>query len=332
MKKLLPFIVPPIRTFNYIGCELGITSTIEESIPWYHMNYIQLCCPKKNLNLEDHKLVFSSLVNPFLSRTYLTKSFVEDITEDPIQFIIVSLNHGYYVSTYINEYFLPNRWAYYSESFFHDILVIGYDDDEKILNVVAYNREGQFVTEKVSYDNFRDGFIFCSTKDNASQSTLGLIIPRKEDFHFNILFILNQMEDFLNGKNDAQFKYFNIPINEQDAYGKDVYEYILSYIKANTTFWDKRVFRLLLEHKAALLERIKFLTKMGYLNNIDDLIINSEKLVKTATIVFNSTLKFNITNAFGTYEKDKLSVLIKQIEQQEEDILKNLILKIKQIV
>ncbi|AJS57214.1 hypothetical protein [Paenibacillus sp. IHBB 10380] len=331
MKKLLPFLVPPIRTFNYLACDLGITSTIEEAIPWYHMNYFQLCCPKTDLNLEDHKLVFSVLRNPFLSKTYLSKSFVEDIT-DPIQFIIVSLNHGYYVNTYINEYFLPNRHAYYSKSFLHDILIIGYDDDEKILNVVGYNREGQFVPEKVSYDDFRDAFIFCSSMNNTEQRTFGLIIPEKEDFHFNVSFILNQMEDFLNGKNDAQFKYFDIPINEQDAYGKDVYEYIISYIKANTTFWDIRVFRLLLEHKVALLERINFLEKMGYIKNIDELIISSEKLVKTANILFNNTLKFNITNAFGTYEKDKLSVLIKQIEQQEEDILKNLILKIKQII
>jgi hypothetical protein len=331
MKKLLPFLVPPIRTFNYLASELGITSTIEESIPWYHMNYLQLCCPKKDLNLEDHKLVFSSLRNPFLSRTYLTKSFVEDIT-DPIQFIIVSLNHGYYMNTYINEYFLPNRWAYYSKSFLHDILIIGYDDDEKILVVVAYNKEGQFVPEKVSYDDFRDSFIFCPTMNNTWHNTFGLMIPKKEDFHFNVLYVLNQLEDFLNGKNDAQFKYFDIPINEQDAYGKDVYEYILSYIKANTTFWDIRVFRLLLEHKAALLERINFLEKMGYIKNIDELIISSEKLVKTATILFDFTLKLNITNTFGTHGKDKLSLLIKKIEQQEEGILKTLILKIKQII
>ncbi|MCZ1264758.1 hypothetical protein [Paenibacillus tundrae] len=331
MKKLLPFQAPPIKTFNYLAYEIGITLTNDESLPWFHMNYFLLCCPKTDLHLEDHKLGFSLLDNPFLSKIHLSKSFIQDIT-DPIQFITISLNHGYYVNTFVNEYFIPNRRAYHLESYLHDILIIGYDSVEMILNVVGYNSKGQFVSDNVSYDDFRNSFIYCTSSKEQWLDRFELIIPKKQEFQFNISFILNQIEDFLNGKNDAKFKYFEVPIKERDAYGKDVYEYIISYIKENTTYWDIRFFHLLLEHKVAQLERIKFLEKKGFIKNIDELIISNEKLVETANILFNITLKFNITSAFGNNEKDKLIALIKQLEQQEEDILKSLIIKIKQLL
>lgn len=324
---VLPFTIPPIKYVNYIAFELGITLNMKGTLPWYYMNYTQLCCKKEPLHSDNNKLKFSMLHNPFLDKTSLPIDFVKDL-DSTLHFIKVSLRHGYYIKTSINEFFIKTRTSYRRKSFTHDIMIHGFDDSDETFHVSGYNNKRVFSMENVPYANILDAFMFCH---NPTRRLFELIRPVEKEVPFNKTFFTESILNYFNGSNTAQQKHFSIQYQVDHVFGMDVYKYIIDFIYQNNQILDLRLFRSLLEHKIVMVERVKYVMENNYIPYSESLIEKFNVVLTKAQILFNFILKLLVKERpVGKEERQHLVIQLNVIVDNESIALEKLLNSLNQ--
>lgn len=90
--------------------------------------------------------------------TYQTINIKKDLFSplniDLLSMLQTFIDHGCYIHGMYNEKYIPAKWAYENMDFYHDFLVIGYDDT--CFYSVGFVADGQFRHYKIPIQNFLD--------------------------------------------------------------------------------------------------------------------------------------------------------------------------------
>ena len=167
------------------------------------------------------------------------------------------IDAGYYVAfNNIDDYYLKGKSWYKERHFNHDGLICGYDQNEKTYCIYAYDskwRYKKFWTPQKAFDAGRKAM----EKQGVYANIYGLKV-RNEIVDFSPRIVCAKIKEYLNS--DLEKYPFE---GEGDVYGIIVHEYIAEYIsrlyKGIIPYerMDRRVLRLVWEHKRAMFERIK---------------------------------------------------------------------------
>lgn len=257
-KKIeLPLVEPMYSTYHGQGPCVAI-STLNPTIRnWYLNQIMNLTCSKKFLNgftTPEINVVNSSwTANPFIEKIWITMRFTKGYI-NPI--IREMLNERYYVCFGgIDDYYVKGKSWYHERHFDHDGMICGYNQNDKTYCIYAYDSDWQYKKFWTSQSSFNAGRI-SSMKNDVPGCICGIKVKNeKVDFSPEAIY------DNLNRYLDSDLGKYPFD-GEGVVYGSVVHTYISAYVmrlyRGEIPYerMDRRVFRLIWEHKKVMLERI----------------------------------------------------------------------------
>lgn len=264
MKKIveLPLVEPLYGTYHN-----GIvTACISENLSirnWVLSNTVILTCNKKFLTgFTSPEVMIEKFfldTSPFLETNWLPTRFLKGSINSVIRNMI---DEGYYVYfTGVDDYYVDGKSWYKERHFSHDGTICGYDQINKTFCIYAYDSNWifqKFWTPQKSFNKGRKAMF-----KEGVYGFLCAVKPRTDKVGFSVEDALNGIKDYLNSD------ITNYPEEgEGNVRGIVVHEYIAKYIdklldgSIPYERMDRRVFRLIWEHKKVMLERIEMIEKV----------------------------------------------------------------------
>lgn len=254
----LPLIEPLYSTYHNQGAATAIVARNQTILNWYYNNVMNLICGKRFFNgfsspeigIQDSSWV----VNPYLVKERITTQFTKGYI-NPI--IREMLNNGYYVAFgYIDDYYIKGKSWYKEKHFAHDGLICGYDQDDKTYCVYSYDSDWKYRKFWTPQKGFDQGRIYMEKKGVHSVICGLKVTEEKIEFSTNVAY--EKIKEYL----DSSMEKYPI-CGHGCVYGIVVHEYISEYIMRLYSGiipyerMDRRVFRVIWEHKKVMLERVR---------------------------------------------------------------------------
>lgn len=260
-KKIeLPLLEPLYSTYHYQGPCTAILTSNPSIKNWYLDQVMILTCNRKYLTgftTPEISVAGSSWEdNPYFDKKWCNMQFLEGY----IHFVIRKLlEAGYYVCFGgIDDYYVEGKSWYHERHFNHDGCICGYDQENKTYCIYSYDQNWiyrQFWTPQKSFEAGRKAMF-----RKGQYGNLCGIKPKGDQIVFSPEIALKKIGEYLNSNLE---KY---PETEEGTvFGIVVHDYIAKYVgklydgSIPYNRMDRRVFRLIWEHKKAMLERIKLI-------------------------------------------------------------------------
>jgi len=233
--------------------------------------------------------------------------------------IISKINEGYYASVTVDEIFLPYRNAYEKYSFYHDILIYGYDLEKNIFYTAGYDNTEHFTCLEHNIDTIIKSILFC-LRERKSKPHSHFFKAKKESKEFSLGNVKDTLRKYINSEPISKVTYHG-------AYGLEAYGQLIE--KHMAALKDKKslrkaTFSMLIEHKEMMLERVMYINNS--FGKIDDETIEMfQELVKAAKGIQLSSIKHSITHS----EKIGMSISerIERLSELERNAINKLLLQ-----
>ena len=327
-KKIeLPLIEPIYSTYHYQGTGSATLVNNPSIRNWYLNQVMILTCSRKFLNgstTPEIKIVQSSWKeNPYLDRKVYNMQFLEGYTHFVIRKL---LDAGYYVYfSRIDDYYVEGKSWYHERHFKHDGCICGYNQENKTYCIYAYDHNWiyqKFWTTQKSFDAGR--------KAEFKKRNFGNIYgikPKEDQIEFSHETALKKIAEYLDSNMEkypetAEGTVFGIVVHDYIAkYVGKLYDGSIPYKKM-----DRRIFRMIWEHKKAMLERLELIeTRLS----IDHSISNAYR-----SVVCEADLCRMLYATYHIRQKNSLLPIIQKkllnLKNQEQELLHNLLQKSKE--
>jgi len=253
----LPLVEPLYQTYHNQGAATAILKENPSIRNWYLNQIMKLMCNTKFLqgftSPEINVLNSSCLRNPYIERHWFTFRHTQGYIHPIIRELI---NDDFYVTfNCVDDYYVKGKTWYKERHFSHDGLICGYDQADKTYCMYAYDSNWIYQKFWTPQRCFNAGRLAIQ-----KENTLGGICGLKPKID-QVAFLPEIVHEHL-------LKYLNSSIGEhprtgeETVYGINVHEYIARYIgllmdgSIPYEKMDRRVFRMIWEHKKVMLERI----------------------------------------------------------------------------
>ena len=257
-KKIeLPLVEPLYSTYHYQGPGTAVLINNPSIRNWYLNQVMILTCTRKFLNgFTTPEIGMAESfwnANPYFDKKWYGMQFMEGHTHFVIRKL---LDAGYYVCfSGIDDYYVEGKSWYHERHFNHDGCICGYDQENKTYCIYSYDQNWiyqKFWTSQKSFDAGRKA----QFKKGRHGSICG-IKPKKDQIAFSHETALKKIAEYLDSNME---KYPETA--EGTVSGIVVHDYIAKYVgmlydgSIPYEKIDRRVFRMIWEHKKVMLERI----------------------------------------------------------------------------
>lgn len=257
-KVELPIIEPVFSTYHYQCMATAIISSNPSIRNWALNENVTMWCEKSFLwgvTTPYLSVQFSSYEeNPHLEKHFF------DLTDENIIFdklVRKYMDNGYYFYfNKIDDFYLDGKTWYKERHFFHDGILCGYDQENKLYCIYAYDNRWKYTKLWIPQESFNDGIR--SMRESGEKGYLYALKPMPERVEFNPTVVVNNLKSHINTT-------FEVcpPTDPTGATGLAVHDYILLYLdklldnSIPHERMDWRIFRVIWEHKKLMLERIE---------------------------------------------------------------------------
>lgn len=264
----LPLLDPMYSTFHHQGAATAILQNNTSVRNWYLNNIMELKCDRKflkgyttpSLTIEDS----SFLNNPHIEKLWFAMHYLEGCLN---QFIRNMIDAGYYVAfNGVDDYYMDGKSWYKEKHFDHDGLICGYDQNDKTFCIYAYDKNWVYQKFWTPQSSFLKSYKIMYNQ--GVRGSIYAIRPKSDTVLFDKNTAMDNIKKYLDSDLD---KY---PENvDGDVYGIVVQDYICKYIdklydgSISYSRMDRRIFRLIWEHKNVMLERIQMIEKETNIGN-----------------------------------------------------------------
>ena len=254
----LPLMKPLYSTYHHQGVATAILASNPSIRNWYlNEATILTCLPNflKGYTSPEITVMHSSWnAIPYFDKKHYDMKYLGGYVHFVIQKL---LDDGYYV--YFqgpDDYYVEGKSWYHAHHFFHDGCICGYDRENKTYCIYAYDQNWiyqKFRTPQKAFDAGRIAGI-----ENGKRNYIYGIKPQDVQLDFSPETALKRIAEHLDSD---MTKYPEA--SEKRIYGTVVHDYIVKYLDMlfNGSIpyekIDRRVFRLIWEHKTVMLERIE---------------------------------------------------------------------------
>ena len=242
---------------------------------------------------------------PFIEKYTLPKELVLSDFCSFHEFAIFALLSGYYISTYMDQYF---RTDISGIGYHHPNFVYGFDDETKELYLADNFENNKYGYKKISYQQADKAFELV----NGNSWEVSVFLYRIKEYRhtFHPEYVREQIVDYLNPGRGLCYLDRTVCMNphhnddeylNEVYYGIECYELIQKYLTGiknkdeNFIDGDWRSFSMLRDHKQIMLERYDFMTSHGYSAENDSLRAAFVQQVKDCEVMLNMFIKYNIT-------------------------------------
>ncbi|MCD1259752.1 hypothetical protein B5M42_013000 [Paenibacillus athensensis] len=238
--------------------------------PWFQSNYIQLYCPRGDrgsfhVNFYEYFVWVHPI--PAVMAQHLRRETVGIMSSNPIDFIVASIDRGFYFYTYVDEFYLP-LFLYQKFHFVHDLLIYGYDLEIRQFDVVGKTEANQFGTAKISFEQFLESYDESHITADYQRDIFLLSERQSEHRHyrFDPVLVRELLTDYIESRNTSErLRMYSNPLDWH--FGIDVFNRyiadmelaketgeIISYLPVHTLF----------EHKACMTSRFEYMSRNGF--------------------------------------------------------------------
>ena len=331
MKKIveLPFGEPLLTTYHRhitVGICLYGNPTL---INWYLNKVANISCNSRFLSgfttpsMDIENAIFHDC--SYLHKWWYPMRFAKGHINAIIRELI---DDGYYVYFQgVDDYYLENKSFYKKQHFEHDGMIVGYDQENKTYSVYAYDERWVCRKFKISQKSFNQGWLALFKK--GIYGNIFGIKPKKEKIEFNPREALCAIQEYL----DSSMEKYP-PTSEGMIYGIAVQEYLAMYLSklldGSIPYerMDRRVLRLLWEHKRLMKMRIQKIEEIFSLDS--EISTQYDLLEKEAD---------RLRMLYATYSMKKRDALLMtirtrliQLNNKERKLLEQLIEKTKGVI
>lgn len=280
----LPLIEPLYSTYHYQGPGTAILKDNPTVRNWYLNEAVVLTCNRKFLSgfttpeIDVRSSTWNE--NPYLEQEWYSTRFAKG----HIQHIIREmLDQCYYVAFGgIDDYYVKGKSWYRERHFDHDGLICGYDRTEKTFCIYSYDSKWvyrKFWTPQVCFNQARK-----STLKQGITAHICALKVKGDEVGFSPETVCAKIREYL----DSDIEKYPFD-GEGNVCGIVVHEYIAEYVSrlydGSIPYerMDRRVFRMIWEHKKAMLERIRALeSAIGldkrYGNSYEHIVAEADKM------------------------------------------------------
>ena len=255
----LPLSQPLYSTYHYQGTDGAVLTGNPDIKNRYYNELMMLRCNRRFLwgytSPEVTVIGTSWWDNPHLDKKVISSQYLGGYINYAIPAFI---DDGYYVAfENVDDYYVEGKTWYKENHFKHDGLIFGYDFEKNTYDVFAYDSKWiyqPFETTRKAFDAGRRSML----KDGIYTNIIG-VKPTDIKVEFNFPLMLENLSKYL----DSSFEKYPPSERRENAYGIIVHEYIAMYlqklIEGSIPYarMDRRIFRLIWEHKCVMLKRIE---------------------------------------------------------------------------
>ena len=306
--KTLPLCKPLISNYPQHAFYLSIISENKSCHPWIYSQYTNMFLSDwkgGELFLDFHVQTPEHHFNPwFKDSQRMHRDLILECIPDLIFFIKNQIDAGYYIWTHIDEYFIPGTPSYKKRRFAHAILINGYDDINKELQIAGFFKSRNYSHSTISYDSFKLAFEQCNIYDDYLNYThLLKINPEYHNgriYEFDLVYFAECIHNYYNSINEtANFKnFYTSKLYSDRTFGIDIYNELINYLKSiNSTkkTMDRRVLFTLREHKKFMNMKIKYIEQEDYYYFPVLFKEKYDQIERETIIALNQLLKYDMT-------------------------------------
>jgi len=265
----LPLLEPLYSTYQNQAPTTAIIVDNPSIRNWYLNQIFILSCNRKFLNgfsTPDVGIVDSYIWNcPFLEKKTFDMRFLKGYTHYVIKNL---LDEGYYVYYKgVDDYYIEGKSWYHEKHFPHDGCICGYNQENKTYLLYSYDKNWIYRPFWTSQKSFNDGMKAIFKQDIYDSIIVGL--KSKSDYiAFSSEIALRKIEEYL----DSSLEKYPESIDGR-VFGIAVHDYIVKYLgklydgSIPYEKMDRRIFRLVWEHKKVMQTRIKMIEEQLSLDN-----------------------------------------------------------------
>ena len=264
----LPLTEPLYKTYHYQGPGTAIICDNPTIRNGYLNDIMNLNCSRKFLSgFTTPQITIpdtSWSVSPYLDRIWMSTQFINGYISPSITEM---LEKGFYVAFGgVDDYYIKGKTWYKERHFCHDGLICGYDKKDNTYCIYAYDNDWiyrKFWTPQNCFELGRKSGV-----ERGYELFLCCIKAKTEKIEFSPKMAYENIVEYLDSSME---KY---PETEEGpVYGITVHHYIAKYIEklydGSIPYerMDRRVFRLIWEHKKAMFERITLIEQSLGMND-----------------------------------------------------------------
>lgn len=313
MENKLPFTIDvPVKSYLHHSYPLGIifANSKKSANNFVAHNYLQLVwffeCeyPGAQLNFDTCFFPYWKCFKRKNKRVFATQDTL-------IECVKKEIDNKYYIYLTCDEFYLKCRASYNKEHFIHDIMIYGYDDENRIFYIAGFDKNRKYNTNAISYDELvlpESQYIESIRFKNCSYKK----INRN---HFK-----KCMFNYLNPQKHTKKQYKKN--KDKRAHGiKAAYlleEYLLSVIKDKSKI-NIIPFHIYYERLCIIKWVIHELKLDEYIEKEWDLLCDNAKYIKITALKYE---KYN-----RLHDVDEMQKLLKECINKECELLSNIIAK-----
>lgn len=336
MNQILGVGEPIIRSYPFRANVTSILNNHPYFLDWLYNNHIQLFCGvyPAVTNFDTYLDTYEPLSRvhyPLIETQFIKKEIFTSNGMDICEFIMNSINLGYYVYLGVDTFYLP---LYSSPNHLgHDIFIYGYNSENKQFYVADFFN-GTYSREVVEFNSFRNAFEseFSDTNEFKGIQLLKRIDEgHQSKYQFNVEYVVTQLEDYNNEVNTSmRYAALEVPLLDPEGrtsgnrtWGLGVYRSLAEVFDQETISpVTLRSLHALYEHKKLMTARVSYLINRGFL---DDTLHLENKI----TQIENNTLK--LRNYFmkclmsNKYNREKTQKWLFDIQKSDGEFINELI-------
>ncbi len=257
-KVMLPYVEPMYSTYHFLS-NAGIPAKQNETSDiWYYNSTVKWYCSREFLHGKtspDLNLTCGNIWSVhFLEKSGVRTNMVRMCTVEIVKTI---LDDGCYVEFGgIDDYYIKGKTMYGQRHYYHDGLIVGYDDEKETFSIAAYDQRWIFTVFETPQECFAQ-----AVNESCEQGAVGYlhaIKAKKDPILLKPEFIYGDLKAYLNSTVDG----YSTDGSDR-VWGIEVYNYLEMYLdniidgSIPRDQVDQRIFRLIWEHKKCMLGRIK---------------------------------------------------------------------------
>lgn len=315
---MLSYVEPMYSTYQFFS-NAGIPAKQNEtSDNWYYNNTVEWRCTRKFLQgftTPEINLPYGTFWDmPLIDKIVITTRFARNCAVDIVK---TMLDDGFYVVfTGVDDYYIKGKMWYKERHFNHDGLIIGYDDEKGTLSIAAYDQRWIFRVFETPQECFMEGMnALC---DNGTYGGLYAVKVKNDIQELNVQNIYSELKKYLSSNiNDYQLD------DPGFVWGIVVYDYLCMYFDKLTdgsiphNRRDRRVFRLVWEHKKCMLGRIRAVEELyGWNNKLSSAYEEVVALADKARFIYS---KFVIK--YSHKHLEKIQSMLMEMKTLESELL-----------
>ena len=257
-RRILPLSEPVYSTYHY----QGISSATHYSNPtvrnWFLNSVMQMYCSRRFLDgftTPELTVLDSNFEsNRYLNQIIMPFDRIRGRTGEVIRALIDS--DTFAVFRGIDDYYIPGKSWYRERHFYHDGMICGYDMSDRTYYIHAYDSNWQYRVFKVPQASFHS-----ARRHSLDKGTNGYLcaVKVKDDTpEFSPYETVENLKRYM----DSSIEKY--PVTDRgNVFGTAAGDYIVMYVRrledGSIPYrrTDRRVFRLIWEHKRVMLERLE---------------------------------------------------------------------------